>query len=79
MVERLTEVLLALGFAAGDIRLENAGGGKVAGVIVSERFRDHSQEDRQNQLWDELRMRMPPEELIQIVALMTMTPEEIAA
>jgi hypothetical protein len=37
------------------------------------------QEERQNTLWDALRERMKPDELVDIVALMTMTPEEVAA
>jgi acid stress-induced BolA-like protein IbaG/YrbA len=79
MEEHLKEVLRALGFSDAEVQLENAGSGKVGGVLVSPRFAGRSQEDRQHALWDELRKRMGPDELVQIVAIMTMTPEEIAA
>jgi acid stress-induced BolA-like protein IbaG/YrbA len=79
MEERLREVLRKLGFAEAEVQLEQAGGGKVGGVLVSSRFAGHSQEDRQSKLWQDLRAQMKPEELVQIVALMTMTREEIAA
>jgi acid stress-induced BolA-like protein IbaG/YrbA len=79
MEEHLKEVLRTLGFSDAEVQLENTSGGKVGGVLISERFAGRSQEDRQQVLWDELRKRMQPEELVQIVAIMTMTPEEIAA
>ena len=79
MEEHLKEVLRALGFQEEEVQLEHAGGGRVGGVLVSTRFAGQSQEERQSQLWDELRRNMRPEELVQIVAIMTMTPEEIAA
>ena len=79
MEEHLKEVLRALGFHEAEVQIEQAGGGKVGGVLVSRRFAGKSQEERQNELWTGLRARLPPEELGQIVAIMTMTPEEIAA
>jgi acid stress-induced BolA-like protein IbaG/YrbA len=79
MEEHLKEVLRALGFSDAEVQLENAGDGKVGGVLISKQFAGRSQEDRQQALWDELRKHMPPDELVQIVAIMTMTPEEIAA
>lgn len=79
MEERLREVLRRLGYENSEIQLEQAGGGKVGGVLVSSRFAGSSQEERQNDLWHGLRKEMRPDELIRIVAIMTMTPEEIAA
>jgi acid stress-induced BolA-like protein IbaG/YrbA len=79
MEERLREVLRALGFADAEVQLEQTVSGKVGGVLVSTRFAGHSQEERQNELWHALRAQMQPDELVQIVAIMTMTPEEIAA
>jgi acid stress-induced BolA-like protein IbaG/YrbA len=77
--QRLKTVLLELGYTDDEVRLEQAGGGKVGGVLVSGRFAGRSQEQRQEDLWGALKERMKPEELLEIVALMTMTPEEIAA
>jgi acid stress-induced BolA-like protein IbaG/YrbA len=77
--QELKDVLLGLGFKDEEVRLEQAGNGKVGGVVVSEQFAGRSQEQRQEELWRGLKERMKPEELLDIVALMTMTPEEIAA
>jgi acid stress-induced BolA-like protein IbaG/YrbA len=79
MEHRLKDVLLALGYEQAEVQLEQAEGGKVGGVLVSERFKGKSQEQRQNELWAELEKKLNAEELTQIVAIMTMTPEEIAA
>lgn len=79
MEEQLKEVLRALGFEEAEVQLERAGGGKVGGVLVSRKFAGKSQEERQNELWAGLRAKLSPDELVQIVAIMTMTPEEIAA
>lgn len=79
MEEHLKQVLRALGYDDGEVQLEHAGGGRVGGVLVSRRFAGKSQEERQGELWAELRAKLPPEDLVQIVAIMTMTPEEIAA
>ena len=75
---RLKNVLLELGYTEDELRLDQAEG-KVGGVVVSRRFAGRSQEQRQQDLWTALEERMNPEELQDIVALMTMTPEEIAA
>jgi acid stress-induced BolA-like protein IbaG/YrbA len=77
--QRLKNVLVQLGYTDDEVRLEEAGGGKVGGVLVSGRFAGRSQEERQQELWAALRKNMKPEDLLDIVALMTMTPEEIAA
>lgn len=77
--QRLKEALVALGYKESEIQLENAGSGKLGGVLITESFEGVSQEDRQQQLWDGLRGKLSPDELIQIVAIMTMTPNEIAA
>lgn len=79
MEQRLREVLKQLGYTDDEIFLEVAGGGKVAGYIISEAFRGESQINRQDQLWAKLRQHLRPEELIQIVAVLTMTPTEAAS
>ncbi|HYQ14958.1 MAG TPA: hypothetical protein VEQ58_04360 [Polyangiaceae bacterium] len=79
MERRLREVLRELGYADGEIFLEVTGGGKVAGYIMSEAFRGESQIDRQEQLWAKLRQHLDPDELAQVVAVLTMTPTEVAS
>jgi acid stress-induced BolA-like protein IbaG/YrbA len=79
MEQRLREVLRELGYTDDEIFLEAAGGGKVAGYIISEAFRGESQINRQDQLWAKLRQHLGPDELIKIVAVLTMTPTEAAS
>ena len=79
MEEHLKHVLRALGFEDAEMRLDQSESGRVGGVLVSKRFAGKSQEERQNELWSGLNAKLRPEELTQIVAILTMTPEEIAA
>ena len=79
MEERLRIALRRLGYDDAEVQLESAGGGMVGGVLVSEKFVGLSQEDRQKQLWDGLQHQLQADDLTQIVAIMTMTPQEIAA
>lgn len=79
MEEHLREVLRELGFTPEEVQLEQTDDGQVGGVLVSAKFDGQSQEQRQNELWKRLRAKMQPDELVHIIAIMTMTPEEIAA
>ena len=49
---------------------------KVGGFIVSKTFLDMDQLDRQNKVWNYLEEVLQPEELMNIVSLVTVTPEE---
>ena len=78
MEERLTAVLHQLGFDPAEIRIEATGTGRVGGVVVSDRFTGQTQTERQQWLWGSLRQLMGSAELANIVALLTMTPAEVA-
>ena len=79
MEHRLREVLRELGYTDDEIFLEITGAGKVAGHIISEAFRGESQLNRQDLLWAQLQQRLRPDELQNIVAILTMTPTEAAS
>ncbi len=79
MEERLRAVLRDFGCTDDEIHLERAGAGNIGGYIISEAFRGESQMNRQDQLWARLRQRMEPHELVQITAILTMTPAEAAS
>ena len=77
MEKALKEALLSAGFKDDEIVLETTGSGKVAGYLISPRFAGQSQLDRQDQLWTELRERLAEDELVGIVSILTMTPDEV--
>jgi acid stress-induced BolA-like protein IbaG/YrbA len=76
-LERLKATLREIGYTDDELHLELTQSGKVGGHILSDAFRGESQMNRQNQLWAELRQRLTPAELINIVALLTVTPAEV--
>ncbi len=78
MEQELRKTLNDLGFADHDIHLESTSAGKVGGWVVSDRFDDMSQIERQDWLWARLRERLSPDKLAKIVAILTMTPLEVA-
>ncbi|EYF00006.1 hypothetical protein [Chondromyces apiculatus] len=76
--DKLMSTLVAMGHACEEVHLEVTPEGRVAGHIVSDAFRGKTQMHRQHQLWKELRQRLTRAELARIVALLTVTPAEIA-
>ena len=76
--ERVRTALESLQFKPDEIHLELTRSGSVGGHIVSASFTGQSQMERQEQLWKGLKNQLRPDELVKIVALLTMTPEEIA-
>ena len=76
-LKELKSVLLGLGFASAEISLEQTSSGKVGGHIISAKFEGDSQILRQKRLWKDLAERLSKAELGQIVAILTVTPEEI--
>jgi acid stress-induced BolA-like protein IbaG/YrbA len=78
MEERLKQVLRELGHTDEEIFLETNASGAVGGYIVSDAFRGESQISRQAQLWARLRQTLSPEDIVGVVAILTMTPAEVA-
>ena len=61
------------------IAFEETPAGKVGGFIISPSFVGKSQIERQNMLWDYLDHAMTKEQILGIVSLVTVTPEEAQA
>jgi hypothetical protein len=79
-IEKIKKVLTAAGFSQNDMQgLEVVGNGakKVAGFIVSEKFNNVSPSERQNILWDIFESKLTPEERQKVVAIVTLTPDEL--
>ena len=77
MEEEVTRALLAAGFTADQIHLEVTQSGNVGGFVISPGFAGHSQVDRQEALWAELRRHLAADRLHRIVSILTMTPDEV--
>jgi len=56
--------------------IEESASNKVAGFIISNSFMNMDQIDRQNKVWDYLERNLPPDDLRNIVSLLTVTPDE---
>ncbi|GMV42458.1 MAG: hypothetical protein AMXMBFR64_41740 [Myxococcales bacterium] len=67
----------ALG-ANTDCHLETSTSGRVGGIVISPAFSGKSQHERQELLWDELRVRLSKAEANNILALLTLTPDELS-
>ncbi len=76
-LNKLKTVLRKLGFTDDELHLELTTSGRVGGHIVSEAFRGESQMNRQDRLWADLARQLTKAELAKIVAILTVTPEEI--
>lgn len=74
-VERALQIL---NFRPEEIHLETTASGSVGGHIVSGSFSGQSQMERQDRLWEGLKSNLREDQLFKIVALLTVTPEEIA-
>ena len=66
----------ASGIAAPELELEEAANGKVGGFVISTTFAGKPQLERQNMLWDYLDHTLNPDQVLHIVSLVTLTPEE---
>ena len=77
--QQLISALEHLGYSPGEIQLDPpTSTGRVGGFIVSHKFKGKTQTERQEELWEQLRSRFQAEDLTQIVALLTMTPDEVS-
>ena len=76
MEERLRAILLHH-FRGARVELERAlGGTRIGGVLVWNGFARKKQLSRQRELWDVLRHELPPEDLLQVGLVLTVTEEE---
>ena len=66
----------ASGIATPEFNLEETPSGKVGGFVISPTFVGKSQLERQNMLWDYLDDNLNQEQILHIVSLVTVTPDE---
>jgi stress-induced morphogen len=76
LMKKLPEVLKKK-FPKATLELEKSGPGKVAGFLIWPDFAGMEQIKRQEALWKVLKRELNPDELSQITAILTMTPEEM--
>lgn len=80
MLKKVEDNLIKSGrFNRDDLHLEDSEGGKVAGFVVSSEFDSLTDMERQDSLWNLLRSFLTDEETYQIIAIITVSPEEYEA
>ena len=73
--EKVGEIINAeFGENAADLEVLESG--RVSGFVVSVRFDDKSDKERQDMLWEALREKLSQEELLNVSFLITLTPDE---
>lgn len=78
LIEKITR-LLEGNFVGSTIELEPAVPSvKIGGSLVWAGFEGHEQIERQQQMWRILRNNLSKEELSQITAILTFTPDEMS-
>jgi stress-induced morphogen len=75
-LEKKVKDILSTLFAEHELRLETEPDGRVGGFIVSEKFVDVDDLDRQRMIWPLLREKLTQSERAQIWGLLTFTPVE---
>jgi acid stress-induced BolA-like protein IbaG/YrbA len=66
-------------FAGGEVDLEERGSGRISGFLIWSGFEALEQIERQRQLWRVLRAHLDAGDQLKVVAILTLTPEEMAA
>lgn len=77
MENAVREVLLKLGFDEEELFLEVTERGNIGGYILSDRFDNQSQVERQEWLWSKLDSQLSGQTRQRVIAILTMTPEEV--
>jgi tRNA-dihydrouridine synthase len=77
--EKLTALLTApeSGITDPEFDLEVTPTGKVGGFVVSPTFSGKTQLERQNMVWDYIDGHLDKDDILRIVSLVTVTPEEM--
>jgi acid stress-induced BolA-like protein IbaG/YrbA len=76
---KIEKILQGKGFSEEDINLEDVNINKVAGVVVSERFTDMPDMERQDFIWKIFDEELTIDERLKIVAIITLSPDEAEA
>jgi hypothetical protein len=75
LIKKLSGILAAE-FQGASIELEKSGLGKIAGFLIWSGFKGVEQITRQERLWKVLENKLTSNELLQVSAILTITPEE---
>lgn len=78
LLQKLSDLLRSR-FPQCEIELEYRGDGRVSGFLIWEGFAGSEHIERQRMVWNLIRKELPQEEQVKIVAVLTLTPEEMTA
>jgi acid stress-induced BolA-like protein IbaG/YrbA len=70
------ESIINAAFGENAAELEELESGRVSGFVVSVKFDDKSDKERQDMLWAVLEEKLPRGELLNVSFLITLTPDE---
>jgi len=78
-LKEIVEKLINAEFGENAAELEVLESGRVAGFVVSRKFNEKTDKERQDMVWDILEKELQPPELLNVSFLITLTPEEEGA
>lgn len=78
LIQKLTSIFRRQ-FPGSETELEPRGENRVSGFLVWNGFEGHEHIERQREVWKIIRAELSREEQHQIAAVLTLTPEEMAA
>jgi hypothetical protein len=76
LTKRRLEEILKAEFKDATIELEKPGHGRISGFLIWTGFQGVEQIERQERLWGFLEKTLDADELLQISAILTLTPDE---
>ena len=75
-LKEIVEKLINAEFGENAAELEVLESGRVTGFVVSGKFNEKTDKERQDMVWDILEKELQPPELLNVSFLITLTPEE---
>lgn len=78
-LKEIVEKLINAEFGENAAELELLESGRVAGFVISAKFNEKTDKERQDMVWDILEKELQPPELLNVSFLITLTPEEEGA
>lgn len=75
-LKEIVDKIINAEFGENAAELEVLESGRVAGFVVSLKFNEKTDKERQDMIWDILEKELQPPELLNVSFLITLTPEE---
>lgn len=75
-LKEIVDKIINAEFGENAAELEVLESGRVAGFVVSGKFDEKTDKERQDMIWDILEKELQPPELLNVSFLITLTPEE---